>query len=88
MNELGTVLGVRFAYEPSQVNGFLLELTDVDTDETLFSNRMIFYTLWEAVIKACWEVWDKEIQKTGDDDLPARIATALNIEETYEEDDE
>lgn len=87
MKEIGTVLGVKFEYNPSRINGFILRLTDADTDALLYENRMIFYTLWEAVIKACWEVWDEEIHRTGDEDLPARIATALNIEETYEEDD-
>lgn len=87
MTELGEVLGVRFEYDPYPMDGFQLTLTNIDTEEVLFDNRMILYTLWEAVVKACFDVWDQEITKSGDDELPTRIAAALGIEESYEDDE-
>jgi len=87
MKELGILLGVRFEVESTGVNGFVLRLTNDETEETLFENRMIFYTLWEAVIKACNEVWAVEMEKHQDWELPNRIATTLGIPEAYEEDD-
>lgn len=88
MDELGILLGVRFETDSTGVNGFVLRLTNDETEEVLFQNRMIFYTLWEAVIKACNEVWAEEMEKHQDWELPNRIATALGIPETYEEEDD
>lgn len=87
MNEdLGTVLGVRFQYTPAKYDGFVLKLINDETNETLFHRRMILYTLWEAVLLAGHEVWEDEIERESDEDLPIRIATALGIPETYDED--
>lgn len=88
MKELGILLGVRFEVEDRPVDGFVLRLTNDETEEVLFENRMIFYTLWEAVIKACNEVWAKEMEEHDDWELPNRIAAALNIPETYEDEDD
>lgn len=85
MNELGTILGVRFDYESTELNGFVLTLTNDETEEQLLHRRFVGYTVWEAVIKACFEVWDKEIQEHEDYELPKRIAKTLGIPEEYEE---
>jgi len=93
MRELGTLLGVTFTVDSYPSDGFQLTLGtyDEDTDnfEYVYDNRMIGYTLWEAVIHACHEVWREEIEQHNDYELPERIANSLNIEETYfDEDDE
>lgn len=88
MDELGILLGVRFETDSTGVNGFVLRLTNDETEEVLFQNRMIFYTLWEAIIKACNEVWAEEMEKHQDWELPIRIAAALGIPEQHEEEDD
>lgn len=85
MTHLGTMLGVDFWAESYPTDGFQLTLKNEETDETLFDNRMVGYTLWEAVTKACYEVWAKEIEKHNEEDLPYRIASALGIAEEYED---
>jgi len=87
MAELGTLLGVRFEYDPYPVDGFQLKLTDVDYEKTLYDYRVIGATLWEAVTSAVEYVWVKEINKHNDWELPARVAGTLGIEETYFDDD-
>ena len=83
MAELGTVLGVRFDYDPYPVDGFQLTLTDADYGKTLYDYRVIGATLWEAVTSAVEYVWVKDINKHNDWELPARVAHALKIEEGY-----
>lgn len=91
MAELGTVLGVCFEYDPYPVDGFQLTLTDFRNEKTLYDNRVIGATLWEAVADAVNTVWAKELaEHPEDDDLGYRVASALGIEEAYfdEEDEE
>jgi len=87
MKNLGEVLGVDFWLDIYPVDGFRLELTNSESGETLFDNRMIGYTLWEAVEVACHQAWAEEMEQNDFDELPYKIATALGIEETYEEED-
>ena len=80
MIRLGETLGVDFDYEPLAVNGFRLRLTDSDTGEQLYAYQMVGYTLYEAVIKACNVVWEKEMAEHDEYGLPERIAEVLGIE--------
>ena len=80
--QLGEVLGVSFEVENYPVDGFQLRLTGPE-GETLFDRRMIFSTLWEAVLSASQQVWAEEMAEHNDYNLPRRIATALQIEENY-----
>jgi hypothetical protein len=81
--EMGTVLGVDFKIQHYRTNGFQLTLTHSDTGEVLYDNQMILYSVWEAVCRASSQVWSQEMEQHNDYELPARIATALRIPETY-----
>jgi hypothetical protein len=81
--EIGTVLGVDFKIHYYPTDGFQLTLNHCDTGEVLYDNRMIFYSVWEAVCRASSQVWAQEMEQHNDYDLPSRIATALRIPETY-----
>ena len=83
---LGEVLGVTFEVDSYPTDGFQLTLTDHEGYD-LFDSRMICYTLWEAVTHAVSEAWANEMRTHNDDDLPRRVASALGIEETYDEED-
>ena len=82
---LGTTLGVEFDIDWLASNGFILTLTNEETGEVLWRNQMIFYTVWEAVVKACHEVWADEIREHDAEYLPEKIARTLGVEEEYEE---
>ena len=84
---LGEVLGVDFDVHHYPTDGFHLTLTDPE-GELLWDSRMIGYTLWEAVTTASANAWAAEMDQHDDYELPRRIAEALNIEETYDEEDE
>lgn len=83
MQEIGTTLGVRFEAEFYPVDGFQLRLTNDVDGEVYYDNRMIGYTLYEAILKASAEVWEKEMAIHNEDGLPTRIAEVLGVEEAY-----
>lgn len=80
--ELGQCLGVDFEMYSYPSDGFQLTLRGPE-GETLFDNRMIMYTLYEAVVKACADVWAQEMEQHNDYELPQRIAANLGITESY-----
>jgi len=80
--ELGSLLGVDFEVHSYPVDGFQLTLRGPE-GETLFDNRMIGYTMWEAVISASQQVWAEEMAEHNDYELPMRIAATLGLEEVY-----
>lgn len=80
--ELGHCLGVDFQVYYYPMDGFQLTLRGPE-GEKLFDSRMIMYTVYEAVIKACADVWAKEMEQHNDYELPQRIAANLGIPETF-----
>lgn len=83
MKEIGTILGVRFEINHYPVDGFQLTLTDDETSEVYYDNRMIGYTVYEAVLTATAKVWEAEMDRHEDYELPQRVAMTLGLEEIY-----
>ena len=86
--ELGTILGIDFSVHYYKSDGFQLTLRHAETGEIVWDNRMISYSLGEAIIKACHDVWADEIEREDDQGLPLRIALALMITESHADEDE
>lgn len=76
-----TLLGVDFYIETYPVNGWRIILTNNETGAELYNYQVIADSLHEAICGAVYEVWEKDIEKNQDYEMPSRVAAALGIEE-------
>lgn len=73
------VLGTRIEVDAYPVDGWQITITDIDTFDTLYDMRVIDDSLFYALSGVLYKVWEDEIEKTGDADLPYRVLEKLHI---------